>query len=457
MKNKLFNITVLALALINLGAVKPRFGGELSIRLNEPNSFAPGSDTYSNLIFSSLLYENLFYMGQDGSILSNVFSDCNYDRNGMLLTLQMKKNLSYSNGKAVTQKNIKTSLKVFSSLNLHQARRLNRALKSIDLQENNRILIALNFNLSDLFSILASPELILVADDDGVYSGPFLPLEWIKGDQMILQPNPFYPGGRSYLDTIRVHFDNKSRDLFLSEPKLSTQHYHEHTAGIYQNIYLCFPRPGGSINTRIALYTFLREFQKKSNSGYQLLDSLTSDDESPVAVKVEEFPIGRVNSILQQSNLILHVHSSLQNIEEKLTDFIKNRQSRINLVFFSHDDYRLMGEIDDSIPYMLTSKAFRRDTPAAEKLARIISELTFRRFDEKYLKMISELNEMKFMVDEALLLEQTARIVEEIVRDGFILPLFQKRFSLYVRSKFKDFELDYFGRPLVNRTHLDYD
>ncbi len=454
-KKSLIIIVFLA-ALACLGAVRPRYGGEISLRLNEPTSFSPSSSTYSNLLFYSLIYENFFYLHQDGSLTSNIFSSYRYDAEKMTLMLVLKENLSYSNGKPISAESIKTSLRVFLNLNLHQARRLSRALDSIHSSENI-VTIKLNFNLPDILSLLSSPDLILVAEGEGIYSGPFFPEQWLKGESITLQANPFYPGGRSHLDTVRVYFDEKARDLFLSDPGLPSNQFQELPADVYQNIYLSFPHPGGSLNTRIAIYTLLRRFQKRISNRYLLLNSLTSDDESPVSIKVNELPENRINPILRQSNLKLHIHSALKEFEKELTSFLKTQQSRIDLVFFNLDDFQTMGEIDDSISYLVISRTFRRDTPPADKLSRIISELSFRRFDEKYLKMINELSEMKYMADEALLLEQSARIVEEIVRDGFLLPLFQKRFSLYARRGLQNLKLDYYGRPLLFRSHLEHE
>ena len=48
-------------------------------------------------------------------------------------------------------------------------------------------------------------------------------------------------------------------------------------------------------------------------------------------------------------------------------------------------------------------------------------------------------------------MEQLARISETIINDGFIFPLFQKNYSLYIRKVWQALEIDYYGRPLLQK------
>ncbi len=69
----------LLLAALLGGAIKPYYGGEITMRLNEPTSFHLNTANYSNLIFYSLIYENFFFLKKNGEITSNVFQDYRYD------------------------------------------------------------------------------------------------------------------------------------------------------------------------------------------------------------------------------------------------------------------------------------------------------------------------------------------------------------------------------------------
>jgi len=94
------------LALLLGAAIKPYYGGEITIRLNEPTSFHLNTANYSNLIFYSLIYENFFYLKKTGEISSNVFQEYRYDPTGKTLLLTVRDTLSSANGKDLTAKNI---------------------------------------------------------------------------------------------------------------------------------------------------------------------------------------------------------------------------------------------------------------------------------------------------------------------------------------------------------------
>jgi MarR-like DNA-binding transcriptional regulator SgrR of sgrS sRNA len=71
--------------------------------------------------------------------------------------------------------------------------------------------------------------------------------------------------------------------------------------------------------------------------------------------------------------------------------------------------------------------------------------------------MLGELDEVKYSNSQELLMEQIARISETIIADGFIFPLFQKNYSLYIRNVFQAMEIDYYGRPLFQEARKTND
>ena len=71
------NLTRLAVSILAVSfifAIKPYYGGEISVRLNEPTDFSFAPSSYSNLVFYSLIYENLFYLKQNGDIETHLFT-----------------------------------------------------------------------------------------------------------------------------------------------------------------------------------------------------------------------------------------------------------------------------------------------------------------------------------------------------------------------------------------------
>lgn len=258
--NTTLSLAVIFVALLTMFAIKPHYGGEVTLRLNEPSSFAYTPSDYSNLIFYSLLYENLFYLEENGDVFSNVFTEFKYNAVERTLTLDLKKNLAFSNGTPVGPDSIQLSIKLFLNMNLETARNLGRIIKSVDVV-SGRVIIRLMYDNPDIVGLLTAPELVLMSGNDGVFSGLFTPVEWEKGRHIKLVPNKYYPGGRSYLDSVKVIFyDYYYPDIFLSKPAMDVRGFGEFNAGIYQNIYLSFPSGKVGNNTRIAVYSLLKDF-----------------------------------------------------------------------------------------------------------------------------------------------------------------------------------------------------
>lgn len=448
-------LTIIIAALVTMiFAIKPHYGGEVTIRLNEPANFVFTPSDYSNLVFYSLLYENLFYLKDNGEIFSNIFRYYKYDKTGQTLVLELKKNLSFSNGDPIETKNVKLSLKLFLDMKRETSLRLGRIVKNIRT-EGNRIIIELMYDNPDIISWLTTPELVLLSGTDGIFSGMFYPVEWGENRYIKLAPNKYYPGGRTYLDAVKVVFyDYYYPDIFLSKPGLIESGFREFNAGVYQNIYLSFPHGKVGTNTRIALYSLLREFAKSIEA--TPLNVLTSDEESPVTLNIKSFSGWKIRSILRRSRITLYILSSLKEIEERLAEFLTGKRLRLETIYLSDNELNhFMNSI--RINYLIMVKVFNKRMPIDEKIKKIIREMSFTRFNETYLKLLNQLDEIKFLKNEELLIDQVSKLIEKIVKDGFLLPLYQNRYSLYIKKQVKGVEMDYYGRPLFHRMRLEPD
>jgi len=448
------NRTRLALVLLAVSfifAIKPYYGGEIRVRLNEPADFSFAPSSYSNLVFYSLIYENLFYLKPDGDIETHLFEEYRYDRTTRILELRLKDNICLSNGKSITAKHIKLSIDLFLDLNLGTSRKLRQVIKNIRV-EGSRVLIELIHDDPDIVSALTLPELVLASGSDQVFSGIFYPEEWVKGQYIILKPNPFYPGGRSYLDSLRVVFyDYYYPDVFLSSPGLKNEKFVELNAGVYQNIYLVFPEGKVGSNTRVALHSLLKDFFKSENPQNLVeLKALTSEEESPTSLEIQQFSQSRVWSILRYSQIKLYIPSSLNYLEAPLMKFLEKRRLSIEIIYVS--DNQLVNFMNStSVKYLLMSRTFNRRVPIAEKIKIILKEMSFTRFDESHLKLLNQLDEVDNLKNEELLMDLAARIEGIIINDGYLLPLCQRRFSLYIKTDLKGIELDYYGKPLFHK------
>jgi MarR-like DNA-binding transcriptional regulator SgrR of sgrS sRNA len=456
MRDAHFKILTMALAFFLLYSIRPHYGGEISIKLNEPTSFTLNTANYSNLIFFGLIYENFFYLEKSGTIYSNVFKEYRVDAGTKTLILTIKDNLSFSNGKALSAKNIMVSLKLFLGSNLLAASRLNKRIKNIRVSEN-QVLVELLADAPDIIPMMTVPELVVLAENEQAFSGPFFPVEWEKNRTLTLKANPFYAGGRTYLDSVKVTFTEEGLpDVFLANPKSARENFREFDSGIYQNVYLCFLQSDIGQNTKIALYTILKRFNEAGGFKYRELNTLTADEESPVSIRIRPFSRQKTASILKSSDIKLYILVSLSFLEKELGEFLKNSNLKIETLLI--DDSQMMNFLNSTaIQYVLIDKIFQAKIPVEEKISRIIKESSFNQFNVKYLRMLGELEEVKYSNSPELLMEQVARISETIINDGFIFPLFQKNYSLYIRNTWQAVEIDYYGRPLLHKARRAHD
>ncbi|MCP5046792.1 MAG: hypothetical protein GY940_06450 [bacterium] len=453
--NNLIKIAVALLALTAIFAVKPYYGREVAIRLNEPTDFNYSPSSYSNLIFYSLIYENLFYLDANGDIQTHIFKEYRYDKQTRTLNLRLKENIYFSDGTAIRPRHVEISLKLYLGINLASSRKLRRTVKAIRIPDGSGdISVELMVDDANIIASLTVPELVLMGGSDQSFSGGFYPVEWVKNRYIKLNPNPFYAGGRSYLDSLKVVFyDYYYPDVFLSEPGMTNKQFNELNAGVYQNIYLVFPKGKVGANTRVALYSLLKGFYRTQGSGLSDLNALTANDESPVTLNIPTFSNRRQRSILRYSRIKLFILSSLNKIEQPFNEFLGKKRLSIEPIYLSDNQ---LGDFvkNNSVEYLLMAKTFNRRTPIEEKLTIILKELSFNRFNETYLQLLNQLDEVKYLENEELLLDLSSKIIEKIINDGFILPLYQRRYSIYVKKSLQGIQLDYYGKPLFQKVRL---
>ena len=68
-------ILAILISVLFIFAIKVKYGGDLSILLNEPVDFNYSTTNYSDTILYSFIHENFFYMKKDGAVYSTpIFS-----------------------------------------------------------------------------------------------------------------------------------------------------------------------------------------------------------------------------------------------------------------------------------------------------------------------------------------------------------------------------------------------
>jgi len=438
-------LAVLGLSLLCMFAVKKRYGGEISIYLNEPYSFHYINDDYSSVIFYSFIYENFFHLSTGGEISTHLFEYHLYDQDRKTLEIKLKEHLSFSDGSPVTARSITHSINEFIKLETSDSKALSRVLKGIR-SEGRVITLLLNYDFPDIAHLLTAPQLVLLSPVSAVFSGAFIPSEWIKGEHLILTSNPFYPGGRSYLDRVRVIFaiQDEYPDVFLSTLPEIGRSFNRKTCGIYENAYVIFPDPNTPPGNKQALYTLLKDFGESQS--LKSLDVLTSETESPVVIDIRGLSLRQAKRTLMYSKINLYFFPSFKSYQDAFSEYLASRDITLKTFFL---DSKMRGESisSEDLDYIVLQKSFQKATPLKDKVKRIVGEMLFSRYNEEFMLRVKEMDELYGLNKNELLMDKIAALITDIVNEGIIYPLFQKEYYLYYRKRLVDLSIDYYGKP----------
>lgn len=426
-------------------AVKIRYGGDLRLRLNEPDTLRMSASSHSNLLLYSLLYENFFYSVPGRETKSHLFKRCSLDNGGLKLTLELHEGLAFSNGKRVLSRHVKNSLTSFFNRVLYRSRRIAGRVKTLVVKGDSILEITFNSAEEDVIEELSAPELVLIGDEESAFSGPYAPSGWDKGKSMVLTANPYYAGGRHPIDRVTILFQDESdMDIFLAEPGFSSPEYRVFPSGLYENTYITFPASGNTgQNKRMAFFSLCSTLN--GLTGYTRLESLTSPEESPLRISIRQMGDRKVLPILRSSRQTVYLAASLSVLEPALADRFRRLAVPVEIRVLSDND--LSGYIQKNpVPVLIVKKLFRSETALTEKLASLVREFSFNRFDEGSLGLIKQLEELAGVSREELVVPALSGITEKIVQDGIILPLYQQRFQLMVRQGLDPVVIDQYSR-----------
>ncbi len=456
-KNKFF-IILLLLACGQLFALKPKYGGELRLFLNEPSSYMINVNDYSSLIFCSLIYENFFYATGEGVVFSNIFQQYYFDRQAKEFHLILKKNLAFSDGSKIEPVHIINSLRFYlSQMNL-SAHRLKTVLKNISASGND-IVIQLQTDRIEPLELLLSPSLVLLAPKENVFSGPFIPGEWKRQESLELIANRYYPGGRAYIDKIRIYFQEQQQrelDLFLTDQQTDVKNFDCIEAGILQNFYLAVFDEEVSKNLKLALFSLFKLFGNRHPGKFHQLNALGSDESSPVSLRQEIFNEQKIRNLLKSSNTNLLAASSLAYLEGDFQKFFKELSVDINLNFIELEQLTTYLK-NFKTNFLLISKIFLRIQSELEKLDLVLREVLMTGSEERVFQFSKELEELKGVPDRQVVQEGVARISAEILKRGLVLPLFQKKYFFLIKKKLSGRETDLYARMFFHKLHFKND
>jgi MarR-like DNA-binding transcriptional regulator SgrR of sgrS sRNA len=174
---------------------------------------------------------------------------------------------------------------------------------------------------------------------------------------------------------------------------------------------------------------------------------LTSEEESPISLKIKLMPKRRIRRVLRHSNIELYLFTGLRRYRDQLNRFFKEYGVKIKTIFLNSNQIENYLNNTD-LKFLVMEKFFQKRIPIEHKIKTILNEMLFKRYDESYLRMVNELEEIGMLKNEELLMDHIAKIITRVVNEGIVLPLFQNRYSLYFKNNISGIQMDYYGRPL---------
>jgi len=195
----------------------------------EPTTLDPAfSVDYSSGLIVSLIHSNLFRFDVNGTVVEDLVDGYSVDSSGTLYRLKIRE-AYFSNGRKVTAGDVVYSFRRLLSPETHSPRwwilkgiagaREFHSGKSSDLpglisRGDSVVVIKLERPIAHFSALLAMPSCGVVArevvesqgENYGRHpcgSGPWLLRSWREGDELLLEPNPYFRGKSPDLEGIR--------------------------------------------------------------------------------------------------------------------------------------------------------------------------------------------------------------------------------------------------------------
>ena len=197
----------------------------------EPDAFVPFSRTTSNTnddnIMTQNIYEGLFKMMPDGSIVPLLAKDYSWNEEGTVFDCTIRDDVYFSNGDHMTAEDVVWSLEQYRANRMHQTW---LACESIEQTGDYSLRITLSYPSVGLMPACLSSRMGLVLDkkyydevgEDGYYaapigSGPYMCTEIKLADHQTFELNPYYYGEKPFYEKVTVKFltDTNTQSIAL--------------------------------------------------------------------------------------------------------------------------------------------------------------------------------------------------------------------------------------------------
>jgi peptide/nickel transport system substrate-binding protein len=201
-------------------AEEPQYGGQLSVAVdNDAKSLDPTFQVnFSERGPEYLIFNTLFGLSPDFSIVPELAESWSYSPDGLVLTMSLRKGVKFHDGTNFDAAAVKWNLdRRMSEAKSPSKSLLGAVIASIDVIDASTVKITLKSPSPSLLGMLAQREGFMISPSaaqklgdkfgvEPVGTGPFIFKEWQQGNKITVVKNPTYwENGKPYLDSVTFH------------------------------------------------------------------------------------------------------------------------------------------------------------------------------------------------------------------------------------------------------------
>ncbi len=448
-------LLVLFVSILVLSFTKPRYGGQLTIFLQEPLSSNPYESSFSDLPLFSLLWTNIFER-IDGKIDSSIFESWEYNKEKKSWRFVLKEGLLFSNGSPVASSDVKKSIELYLRSEQPGSNILSKTIlggeeflsgasstvRGISALNPSELLINLKSHREDFLDLLSSPYIFLYTGARNVFSGPYTLSSWEKGESMSLKPSPYYGRGRVFLDGIKIYFKKDIPNLDFSYEEIKSSHTMNEYKGVSRKVFIFFNSQALNHTTRVSLFLMLKNRFSKTD----LFEPANSYIEAGFAIPLPQSPRSQ-NMILPQLKLNIAVEKGLENLIPVMEKILKEIRIEPEFVFIPSVQIKRVFES----PYFQVIIFLPNPSPFYSKekeLIHYIEEYEVSKYDENFVVTKNLLSELESITDDDRRVESLFYIQKNMMESAVFVPLCKVKVKFYLSKKFEGLKIDDYGRPV---------
>jgi peptide/nickel transport system substrate-binding protein len=202
-------------------AEAPQYGGTLNVAAdNDAKSLDPTFQVnFSERQPEYLIYNTLFGLKPDFSIVPELAESWSISEDGLVLTISLRKGVRFHDGTEFNAEVVKWNIdrRLDDEVNSPSKSLLRPAIASVDAVDANTVRINLKGPSPSLLGMLAQREGFMISPTaakklgnrfgvEPVGTGPFVFKEWLQGNSITVDKNPdYWEKGKPYLDRVVLH------------------------------------------------------------------------------------------------------------------------------------------------------------------------------------------------------------------------------------------------------------